>query len=270
MDSNHRPSGREATHRLPRTEVALKLDVALIPAQAGEWRERVCIVVDVLRASSTIVTLLERSVTQVIPARSLTQARRIARGRDYVLVGERDGIAPPDFDYGNSPSRLAHADLAGKTVVLATTNGSVVLNRLENAPRVFVGCFLNARACCRAAVEEAARGELGVGIVCAGRYDEFALDDAVCAGYLVRETRGLIKAFDIQPVLNDAALAVSQLYGSYASIEAAFLQSRSGKRVVDIGDAEDNHFCGEIDVSQKVPVLVPGSPCYVDAWKSAS
>jgi 2-phosphosulfolactate phosphatase len=250
-------------------EVPLNLDVALVPSQAKKWRNKVCIVVDVLRASSTIVTLLEGGVSQVVPTRSLAQARKLARDENWILAGERDGIAPPDFDFGNSPSQLARANLAGRAVVLASSNGTVVLNSLRNTPRVFVGCFINAMACCQSVVEEASRRQLGVGIVCAGRYSEFVLDDAVCAGYLVGETKEFILSKGIRPVLNDAALAAHQLYHSYPSIMEAFLQSNSGQRVVEIGDAEDNVFCSQIDTSQKVPVLVPGSPSYLIPWRSA-
>jgi 2-phosphosulfolactate phosphatase len=247
----------------------LEIDVALIPYQATKWQNKVCVVVDVIRASSAIVTLLEVGVPRIIPIRSLAEARNLARAENWVLAGERDGVAPPDFDFSNSPTQLVQADLAGKVVVLATSNGTVVLDSLKDFPRVFVGSFLNARACCRAAVEEALRLEMGVGIVCAGKYGEFVLDDAVCSGYLVGEASQYLQSIGGKTVLSDAALAAQQLYQSYPSILDAFLLSDSGKTVIDIGDGEDNLFCSQIDTSQKTPVLVPGSLPYLETWVAA-
>lgn len=82
----------------------MKIDVALVPDEAQRWRERVCIVVDVLRASSSIVTLFDRGCRTVIPVGSVAEARRLARQHGYMLVGERNGLAPPGFDFGNSPA----------------------------------------------------------------------------------------------------------------------------------------------------------------------
>jgi phosphosulfolactate phosphohydrolase-like enzyme len=79
-------------------------------------RDKVCMVVDVIRASSAIVTLLEGGVSRVIPTRSLDLARQLAGEHGWVLAGESNGIAPPDFDYSNSPVQLAKAGLAGKVV----------------------------------------------------------------------------------------------------------------------------------------------------------
>ena len=226
---------------------------------------QVTIVVDVLRATSTIVTLLEGGVVRVYPIRSLQAARRLARQAHAILAGERNGIAVPGFDYGNSPFRMAGADLHGRSVVLATSNGTVVLNRVKSAPLVLVGCCLNATACSQAAVEEARRRGLDINIVCAGRLGQFALDDAVCAGYLVGTLSQTIQAHGLQPILSDSAQAAQQLLGSYPDIESAFRHSSSGKRVIEIGDEADIAFCSRIDVSQKAPALM-ASPDSAAIW----
>jgi 2-phosphosulfolactate phosphatase len=246
--------------------VQLEIDVALIPLQAQTWPDRVCIVVDVIRASSAIVTLLEDGVTRIIPVRSLDLARQLARPNGWVLAGESNGVAPPDFDYSNSPVELVQADLSGKVVVLATSNGTVVLDSLKDSPRVFVGCFLNAAACCRSAVSEARRLNLDIGIVCAGQFGEFVLDDAVCAGYLAEQCAELVRSQGDQPIVTDAAQAVERLYHSYPSILEAFLQSKSGRRVAEIGAGADNPFCSQVDTSHITPVLTLGSPTYLVPW----
>jgi 2-phosphosulfolactate phosphatase len=245
----------------------LDIDVAFAPSLAANWQEKVCIVVDVIRASSAIVTLLEGGVERVIPVRTLDLARQLARPNGWVLAGEKEGIAPADFDFSNSPVELAGADLRGRVVVLATTNGTVLLDNLKDSRRVFVGSFLNAGAVCRAALGEAARLGLGVGIACAGHYGAFVLDDAVCAGYLAEQCQQLVQRGGGQAVLSDAALAASQLYHSFPSIVEAFLRSLSGKRVIEIGTGEDNSFCAQVDASQVVPVLVKGELPYLGRWE---
>jgi len=248
----------------------LRLDVAVTPARAKTWPDRVWIVVDVLRASSTLVTLLESGAGRVYPVKTVAQARRLARQEKGILAGERNGIPPSGFDFGNSPTSLSRADLSGRSVVLSTSNGTMVLDLLKESPKVMVGCFLNARACCQAAVEEALRLQVGVGIACAGVRGDFALDDTVCVGYLAVEIERELLARGISPVLNDAARAAGQLYRSYPDIMSAFLQSASGRRVIEIGDEPDNEFCSRIDVSKKVPVLVPGPVLQLAAWQSAA
>jgi 2-phosphosulfolactate phosphatase len=240
----------------------LIVDVALTPAYAADWQDRICIVVDVLRASSTIVTVLEGGADRVIAAASLDEARQLARPGD-ILVGEHDGIAPSDFDFGNSPFKLALHDLEERTVVLATSNGTVVLNHLKDAPHVFAGSFLNARAVCQAALEEARNRGLNIGIVCAGNFGLFALDDAVCVGYLTGEVMRQAKELRLNVQVTESAEAAYQLFRSYPDILTPFSRSASGVRIIEIGDPEDGEFCARIDASQVVPVLVPGFPLYL-------
>jgi len=245
----------------------LELQVALIPAQTKQWKDKVCIVVDVLRASSTLVTLLESEASRIYVTRSLALAYKLRRIENCILAGERHGYPPADFDFGNSPFRLAAADLKGKSVTLSTSNGTAVLNRLKGFSLVLAGCFLNAHACCQVAVEEAIRRDLNIGIVCAGSLGKFLLDDAVCVGYLVGEICRAAQASDISVNVDDAAQALDQLYHSYPSILEAFFKSESGKRVIEIGDAPDNEFCARIDTSQKVPVLIPGPVLQIINWQ---
>lgn len=238
----------------------LFVDVALVPAEARRWRDRVCIVVDELRASSSIVTALESGCRNVIPVASLGEARRLAREHNCLLAGERNAIKPPGFHFNNSPAELAQADLAGKTLVLSTTNGTRVLLGLPHAPAVLVGCLLNATACCRKGLALAEKYGAGLGIVCAGHNGEFVLDDAVAVGFLVHRTIGLLDAYGGECVMNDAARTAHRLWRSYPDFDSAFRQSASGKRVIEIGAEEDLEFCARADTSLVVPRLVLSTP----------
>src|SRR3972149_1101559 len=106
----------------------LRLDVALLPNLIREARSAFA-VVDVLRASTSIVTLLERGVPAVIPAAGLEEARALRkRLPGHLLCGEQDGLAPPGFDYGNSPTEFAAASLDARPAILAPSNGTRILN----------------------------------------------------------------------------------------------------------------------------------------------
>ncbi len=240
------PAGRDG--------VELRLDVALLPGMARDWPQPITIVIDVLRASSSLCLMFERGARRVFPVADLEAARHQARDMDALLVGERQGVAPPDFDLGNSPLILREADLAGREVVFTTTNGTVALANLGHARRVLVGCFNNASACCRHALELARAHRAMIGLVCAGQNNAFALDDGVCAGFLVETLTRLSP----EPCrLTDAATAMQRLYGSFASVLEAFEHTASGRNIHQLGEEPDLTLCAAVDTSRVVPVLQP-------------
>lgn len=130
----------------------------------------VCIVVDVLRASSSIVTLLERGCERLVIAEDVRYARKLhERLPDHLLCGEVGGLPPEGFDYGNSPAEFSRVDLAGKSVILATTNGTRALaDCAREASAVLVGCLLNRTAVARAALHLAGEMSADISVVCAG------------------------------------------------------------------------------------------------------
>jgi 2-phosphosulfolactate phosphatase len=165
---------------------ATTVDVALLPGQRFDPAANVCIVVDVLRASSSIVTLLERGCPEVVPASDVDEARGLAkRLPGHILCGEVGGLPPPGFSYGNSPVEFSRTDLAGKPVILATSNGTRVLDALAaDSAAVMVGCLLNRTAVANAALQIARERGLGVAIICsaASSGKAFVLEDALGAG----------------------------------------------------------------------------------------
>ncbi len=264
----------------------MRIDVALVPAEAKRWGATVRVVLDELRASSTIVRLLDRGATAVIPAASLAEARRIARGLGpaAVLAGEHHVVRAPGFDFGNSPAEVARADLAGRTAVLSTRNGTAVLRSLPADATILVGCLLNASAVARAALALARAQGADVGIVCAGRVGAFAIDDAIAAGAIVT---GLLAAAGVDAtdlptgdgwidpqvaagadrpdatdaiVLTDAALAALQLWRTTPDLVAAFRASWSGHLLARHDLEEDIAASLPVDASAVVPVVRGGRP----------
>jgi len=239
----------------------LLINTVLVPAEAEKIEpEGVCIVIDVLRASSTIVTLMSMGCQKLYTVETIEEALSLAQTKDLMLLGERDGIPLKDFDYGNSPAEIAKAQLAKKEAVLTTTNGTKAIARAaQKAAAVLVGCFLNASACCQKASELAKDYEAEINIICAGEKGKFALDDAFCAGYLIQNLLSLNSANETE--LSDAALACHKLYASYSDILTAFSDSSSGKRLIQLNFIEDLSFCSQIDIASAVPLLQQKSPC---------
>ncbi len=238
----------------------MEIDVALVPALARRWPDRVCVVVDELRASSTITTLLDLGCPEVLLSRGLREARRLARERGALLAGERRGRTPHGFDLNNSPVELAGAGVRERAVVLSTSNGTAVLSGLRQMPTVLVGCLLNARACAEAAAALAAETGAGIGIVCAGIEGSFALDDAVTAGLLVERLLEVAGARGERPRLSDAALAALRLRSAYPDPRDALEESATGDLIRSIHAEDDLAFCARVDVTRAVGRLRGGPP----------
>lgn len=168
----------------------MRIDVAFTPAAPERWRERVCIVIDLLRATTTLVALFEAGCGEVYFAGDLGTARRsaVARQPRPLLVGETgEGLRPPDFDYSNSPSEVIGKRLQGESVVLVSTNGTRALRAVSCAPLTLAGCLRNAGAVVDRAITEARRLGRDIAIVAAGKDggEGFSADDLFCAGYML-------------------------------------------------------------------------------------
>src|SRR3989442_5515212 len=149
----------------------MRIDAVLLAGQGFDYSRSVCIVVDVLRASSSMVTLLERGARPVLAAGSIEEARRLhQRLTGCLLCGERGGLPPPGFDYGNSPEEFSRLELGGQGAILATSNWTRLLAAMAGAPAVLVGCLLNQRAVAEAAVQIAGERALDVAVLCSAAY----------------------------------------------------------------------------------------------------
>lgn len=233
------------------------MDVALTPREAVRWQDRVCVVIDELRASYAIVTLLDQGAVSVIPVAGLADGRQCARGHGYLLAGSRGGLRPADYDYSGSPVELSKAQVRGRTVVLRTRNGTRVIRGLASAPSLLIGCLPNLTACARQALSRARNGRIPIGIVCSGASRSFALDDALAAGAL---TDRLCRLDRHGIRLTDAGMAARRLWTGTRDPLGALRESASGRLLARLGLDEDVGACAEVDTSDTVPVLVPGEP----------
>jgi 2-phosphosulfolactate phosphatase len=237
----------------------VELHVALVPQEGIDVRRRVCVVVDVLRATTSILTLLERGCEEVIAAPTVDAARRYAAesGRPVRTAGEEGGLAPAGFDFGNSPAAFAGADVAGTRVVIATTNGTKALHAARGAPLVLAGCLRNRAAVARAAVDAALANGFDITIVCSGREGRFSLDDAYAAG-AIADAAAAQMGERVPWTATDAVLAARALYRAWPDAATVFRRTAGGRNVIAIGLEEDLRYCAQPDCSEVVPRVGAG------------
>ncbi len=237
----------------------MRIDVAILPGQRFDASASVCVVVDVLRASSSIVTLLERGCEAVVAAADIDEARKLHSSLPgYLLCGEAHGLPPKGFGYGNSPVEFSRLELAGKSAILATSNGTRVLAALAaQSPAVLVGCLLNRAAVARAALAIAAERGLDVQVVCSAAYGGavFVLEDALGAGAIVDSAL----AADPGLIAGDAARFARDAFAmSQAHINEAVRSAYHAQELVDAGLGADVAYCSQLDTSAVAPLLERG------------
>ena len=236
----------------------MRLDVYFTPAElAGvELPERV-VVLDVLRATSTIVEALSNGAKAVFPVGSADEAARIAQniGRDSVLLcGERKGLPIEGFDLGNSPLEFTAERVEDLSLVMTTTNGTraflAVAERRagkgEGESQILAASFLNLGA----VAERLGSADAPAAIVCAGREGRFALEDAVCAGALVKH----LGDAGAELALNDGAAAAGDLATRHLKhLPKLLAGTAAGEHLRSIGRGEDVTFCATLDRTAVVP-----------------
>jgi 2-phosphosulfolactate phosphatase len=234
----------------------LRLDVFLTADElaGADCAGRVVAVIDVLRASTTIVTALANGARAVVPFADtdelMTRARQFERG-DLRLCGERKMIAIDGFDLGNSPAQFTTDAVGGMTVLRTTTNGTRALVGAQGAVDVVVAAYTNLSAV-TAMLRTALRGGTDVIIACAGHDGHYALEDAACAGLYVRTVTRRLSGV----AMNDAAHSCALLARSYGDdVRSVFLDSAHGRALADAGFKEDLSLCAAVDAYPIVPVF---------------
>jgi len=230
----------------------MTIDVFFSPAEVRDAsvEKRAAVVIDVIRATSVMVEALANGARGIFPTVSTDEAIRLASslGReDTLLCGERRGLKVEGFDLGNSPAEFSEDVVRGKQLVMSTTNGTRAFLAAEDATRVVAVSFLNLSAAARALVDEE-----NLAIVCAGKEDRFSLDDALCAGALIRSLGGIGEG---EQVLNDAARVCRELADLFTP-DAAFLRSTAaGAALVEVGLESDLDLCADVDRHAGVPEM---------------
>jgi len=215
------------------------LDAALTPADIGRLPERnlsatTCVVFDVLRATSSMITSLAHGAAEIFPAKTIEEAFALHKAMpDAVLGGERHGERIEGFDVGNNP--FEYTAFAGRRIISTTTNGTVALRACERAGRVLVGALLNLAAL-RDEIVRARPAQ--VLLVCAGTFETFALEDAIAAGLLAMEFP--------EADLTDAATATVAVAQRFATPLDGLRAARNGRALVQRGWDDQVEWCAQV------------------------
>lgn len=210
----------------------------------------VVVVIDVIRATTTMTEALANGARAIYPTASTEDAVRLAQsfGReDTVLCGERKGVKIEGFDLGNSPREFTAEAVRGKRLVMSTTNGTRALVAGAEGERLLVCALTNLGAVART-LADCER----VAILCAGRDDEFSIEDALCAGALISR---IGDAADGPPRLNDASRAALVLATSLQPNRAVLADSAAGGVLSEIGLIDDLEVCADVDRHGIVPEM---------------
>jgi 2-phosphosulfolactate phosphatase len=234
----------------------MKIDVFFTPATAEPklLKNRTAVVIDVLRASSSIITALVNGAEEVIPAPSVPDAFKKLRAKKNkaLLCGERGGHRVKGFHLGNSPLEFTPDTVAGRTLVMAATNGSVAVCRTKSAKPVYIASLLNIES----VAEKLAAQKRDIAVICSGKEGRFSLEDSVCAGMLIF----LIEKRKHRLELSDTAMAACSLYKDWLlDLEQMLTVAEHGRYLARVGHKKDLAACAHVNQYTIVPVLRKGS-----------
>ena len=233
------------------------LDVLFIPEEikTEELTGKLVVVIDILRASSTIVTALVRGCSGFIPIFSPDQveekARQLGRG-EVLLGGERGGRKIKGFNLGNSPREYKREIVKDKIIIFSTTNGVKTLEMAKSAYERVIGSLLNLSAVANYCADY--KGDIL--LVGAGRKGQFSLEDSVCAGMLINFLKENFPEIYRE---TDANLTAQMLYKRFGkNILEMLIKSQHGQYLQKIGLEEDLIFCSQENIFNIVPILKDG------------
>ena len=203
---------------------------------------KLVVVVDIFRATSTMVAALAHGVTEILPFADLESCRAM-QTQGYLIAGERNGLTAPGFELGNSPVAFLEGGYAGKKLAMTTTNGTLAIEKSKGAAAILIGAFPNLQATASYIQSQ----NLDVLVHCAGWKGRFNLEDSLYAGALVQALK------ESHANQEDGALAMSSLFAQEGNNLASYLaQASHAKRLQNHGIEADIDFCLTLNRYEKV------------------
>jgi len=214
-------------------------------------KNKTVVVIDMLRATSVIVTAIDNGCKGVIPVLTVDEAANIVRNskEEFMLGGERNALKIEGFHYSNSPLEYTRETIQGKTLVMTTTNGTKAIKGCAGAGNILIGAMLNAKAI----AERIVKLNKDVVIVNAGTYGEFSIDDFLCSGYIID---CVIKLVETE--LSDIAVTSHYIYKNNEDIKDFIKNASHYKRIMKLGLAADLEYCCKKDIIDNVPEYKDG------------
>lgn len=225
-----------------------KIEVCLTPALIGLYdiEQSIVVVIDILRATSSITYGIDNGAEAIIPVANVDDCLNYS-DKGFLLAAERNGEVVVGYDFGNSPFSYTKEKVAGKTIVLTTTNGTKALHLAnKRAYQVVIGSFLNLDALCNYLESQ----NKNVLLLCAGWKDQFNLEDTLFAGAVVNKLRKNFEHFD------DSSVAAEDLYLLAKDDLRKYLHKSShSHRLAQLNIEEDVVFCLQLNICKAIPVL---------------
>ena len=223
------------------------IDVCLTPELLSQHdlSDQTVVIVDILRATSSMVTAFAHGVKRIRPV-AHAEACRSWRAQGYLIAGERDGKKIADFDLGNSPLGYQPDRIRGQSLAMTTTNGTLAITRAKEARQLIIGSFLNLNAVVNFLKDQ----DTSVVVVCAGWKGHVNLEDTLFAGALIDRLR------EHFCVGSDAALMAEVVYQQAQPSLLDFLSRSSHvQRLQQLGRQEDITFCFRESLYETIPIL---------------
>jgi 2-phosphosulfolactate phosphatase len=213
----------------------------------------IVVIIDVLRATSTIAEALKNGAKSIIPVDSVSACIKLGKQMDVITAGERDGKIAEGLTYGNTPFHYPAEFIKGKTLVLTTTNGTKLLHMAlaKNARTIITGSFPNLSAVCTYLVNE----KQNVILACAAWKDRISIEDTVFAGAVISKIK------DHFTINCDASQIAETLYEKAKNDIYEFMKSKNAShytRLMNFGLEEDIRFCFKEDIANVLPVYEGG------------
>ncbi|MCD6450617.1 MAG: 2-phosphosulfolactate phosphatase [Thermotogaceae bacterium] len=203
-----------------------------------------CVIIDVLRATTSITTALHNGAHCVYPVESKEEAFKIKEDHpDYILAGEEDGLKISGFDLGNSPFEFSEKAVKDKNIILKTSNGTVAA-KMVRCSEVLAASFLNLSA-----VLARIKRRRKANIVCSGTLGKISLEDCLLAGFIAKNLK----------YGNAQARIVSGYAEGINDIYKELLKSTHAQKLIKLGFEKDIKFASQIDITNTVPIMKNGN-----------
>ncbi len=231
----------------------MRVDVILFPRDLSEYDlpGTLVVVVDIFRATSTIITAVHNGAKEVIPFKETEEVeeKALQYPADQALkCGERNGYKFSGFDLGNSPLEYNRDSIYNKTILFSSTNGSQLFSKVKSARKVIIGGFLNVQRVVSSIIQK----KQDCLIACAGNYGKVSIEDSVCAGMIL----ALLKKNGVITEMNDEARVSMILYQYYQDdFQSIIRESSHGIHLSSIGKEDDMVYCLEVNTVDCLPVF---------------
>lgn len=230
----------------------IRVSSSVDEVRADDLIHKTVVVIDVLRATSTIITALAHYASSVIPVETVGQAKAIEDNGD-LLGGERFCKKIAGFHLGNSPLEYEEKVVANRRIILTTTNGTRAIQKSVRGSQLLITSFLNASASVKRILER----KKDVHIVCSGTRNQYAIEDGLCAGLLIELLYGSTPDIETDDLGETLRSAYAYHRNNLADV---MMKSESGKRLQRLGLQDDVSYCAQLDLFDFVPVLAEGIP----------